>query len=429
MSKLSAENFCIQPWIHLATWNDGSVPLCCVARPEQGLNLNKITPREAWNSQQFKNARLSFLDNKRIPQCSSCWKEEESGIKSHRIVENNMWEKHLGKEFLENLIESTNSDGSVSFNPMTLDLRLGNTCNLQCVMCRPRDSSKWLSDAKKLSLILTDDAAKADWDHKASSITDTDCFDWFERLDTQNSLDEFIGDIRHIIFGGGEPLLIKEHERFITNLVASGSSKNIKLRYHTNGTQLNEQFINLWSSFKEVELMISLDDWGDRNDYVRYPAKWDIISKNLDRLDETADNIRVSLLTTVHAMNVYNLPDFAMHVLNRKWKKVCNKNDGLFSIGTTHWPQYLSTQTLPTSIKEQIVSKWNSYEELTKHKYWSGRIMHQLSFMLAIDCSDRFPSLMDYIDKLDEIRQVKFKNVYSDYYAILKGELNGINEN
>ena len=34
------ENFCIQPWIHLATWNDGSVPLCCIATPEYDLNLN-----------------------------------------------------------------------------------------------------------------------------------------------------------------------------------------------------------------------------------------------------------------------------------------------------------------------------------------------------------------------------------------------------
>jgi organic radical activating enzyme len=414
------ENFCIQPWIHLATWNDGSVPLCCVATPEYELNLNKVTPTEAWNSTQFKAARLAFLENKKIPQCNSCWKEEASGIKSHRIIENNIWQRHLGKEFLENLVQSTDADGSVKHNPITLDLRLGNTCNLQCVMCRPRDSSKWLQDAKKLSIILENDVAKGDWNYKANSISSTDCFDWFEKIETQNSLDEFIGDIRHIIFGGGEPLLIKDHEKLITKLVESGASKNIVIRYHTNGTILNQKFIDLWSNFKEVEIMVSLDDWGSRNEYVRYPAQWDVISANLDRLDETPNNIIVNLLTTVHAMNIYNLPDFAMNIIDRKWKKICKRNEGLFAIGTTHWPQYMSTRVLPNIVKEKIVDYWNTFDELKNNKRWATRIVPQLDFMNQLDESHRFPSLLDYIEKLDSIRPIHFSQQYKDYYKILR---------
>jgi len=414
------ENFCIQPWIHLATWNDGSVPLCCVATPEYELNLNNVTPAEAWNSTQFKAARLAFLENKKIPQCNSCWKEEASGIKSHRIIENNIWQRHLGKEFLENLVQSTDTDGSVKHNPITLDLRLGNTCNLQCVMCRPRDSSKWLQDAKKLSIILENDVAKGDWNHKANSISSTDCFDWFEKIETQNSLDEFIGDIRHIIFGGGEPLLIKDHEKLITKLVESGASKNIVIRYHTNGTILNQKFIDLWSNFKEVEIMVSLDDWGSRNEYVRYPAQWDVISANLDRLDDTPSNIIVNLLTTVHAMNIYNLPDFAMNIIDRKWKKICKRNDGLFAIGTTHWPQYMSTRVLPNRVKEKIVDYWNTFDELKNNKRWTTRIVPQLDFMNQLDESHRFPSLLDYIEKLDSIRPIHFSQQYKDYYEILR---------
>lgn len=181
----SKPNFCIQPWIHLASYNDGSVPLCCVATPEHGINLNTHTPVQIWNSKQFKQARLKFLAGEKLSQCSNCWREEESGIKSHRIIENYMWEKKLGHDFLQQLIDNTNPDGSVNHNPMTLDLRLSNVCNLQCVMCRPRDSSKWLSDSKKLGEIIISPMAKADWQHKASSISNTDVFDWFERLETQ----------------------------------------------------------------------------------------------------------------------------------------------------------------------------------------------------------------------------------------------------
>jgi len=416
---IDKENFCIQPWIHLASWNDGNVPLCCIASPEVGLNLNQQTPSEVWNSEQFKSARLKFLAGEKIPQCNSCWKEEASGIKSHRIIENGLWQRKISTEYIEKLITSTNPDGSVDFKPLSLDLRLGNTCNLQCVMCRPRDSSKWLQDSKKLSTILVNHEAKGDWQYKANSITTTDCFDWFERLETQNSLDEFIGDIRHIIFGGGEPLLIKDHERFITKLVESGASKNIELRYHTNGTILNEKFIELWNNFKEVEIMVSLDDWGTRNDYIRYPADWNVISKNLDRLDETGNNIVVSLLTTVHAMNIYYIPDFAQNIINRGWKKICKRNQGLMSIGTTHWPKYMSTTVLPKQVKDKIIQHWESFTELNNNERWKNRIKSQIEYMNSVDESSKFAAFIDYINKLDSIRPIKFAELYADYYRIL----------
>ena len=413
------ENFCIQPWIHLASYNDGSVPLCCVAQPEQGLNLNYQTPIQIWNSDQFKSARLDFLAGKKLRQCSSCWKEEASGIKSHRQIENYMWERKLGLDTLENLVDSTHSDGRVDHTPLTLDLRLSNTCNLQCVMCRPRDSSKWLADSKKLANILVDSRAKNDWEYKASSINDTDMFDWFERLETQDSLAEFLDDIRHIIFGGGEPLLIKEHDRFIRRLVENGNSQNIELRYHTNGTQLSEEIIELWSHFKRVELLISIDDWGVRNEYVRYPARWDVIKRNLDRLDTTPDNIDISILTSVHAMNVYHLPEFALEVLNSSWTKICSRSKRMISVGTVHWPQYMSTRVLPTRVKEKISEHWNSFAELNSHKHWTDRILPQIDFMNSSDESRLFPALLDYIDKLDSIRPIKFSRVYSDYYKLL----------
>jgi sulfatase maturation enzyme AslB (radical SAM superfamily) len=286
-------------------------------------------------------------------------------------------------------------------------------------MCRPRDSSKWLADSKKLSVILESPMAKNDWQYKSNSIQDTSVFDWFERLETQESLEEFLGDIRHIIFGGGEPLLIKEHDRFIRRLVESGNSKQIELRYHTNGTQLSEEILELWTHFKQVELLISIDDWETRNEYVRYPAKWNVIKRNLDRLDNTPDNIVINILTSVHAMNIYNLPDFAMMIHNSDWKKICSRNNRMISVGTVHWPQYMSTKVLPDRVKQKIVEKWNSHEELKQHAYWTQRVVPQLEFMLSGDDSRLFEDLLDYIHKLDTIRPVKFVDVYSEYYNIL----------
>ena len=55
---------------------------------------------------------------------------------------------------IEELITQTQQDGTVPEHLVYLDLRLGHTCNLKCIMCSPHDSSKWVADHKKIYPIL-----------------------------------------------------------------------------------------------------------------------------------------------------------------------------------------------------------------------------------------------------------------------------------
>ena len=99
--------------------------------------------------------------------------EEAGGVLSHRLIQNHLWEEkegdnegHVGKDYMDLLIDWTEEDGHLDATPISFDFRLGNTCNLQCVMCLPQDSSMWLSNDKKLKDILETDA-KWDWEHKS----------------------------------------------------------------------------------------------------------------------------------------------------------------------------------------------------------------------------------------------------------------------
>ena len=253
-----SETFCILPWTHIATWTDGSALLCCVAQNSHKLNFNKDSVDTIWNSEHFKDARVKMLKGEKVSACEHCYKEESAGIRSHRINENVLWENKLGEDRIAELISATKKDGTLTENFITLDLRLGNTCNLQCVMCRPQDSSMWLSNAKKLKDILETDA-KWDWEHKSN--IDTNQFEWYKKEKLWKDFEPMFSTIRHLIFAGGEPLLIKEHLQLIKNLVKFGYSKNIELRYHTNGTIISEEIVNLWKEFKFVEVMASIDAW------------------------------------------------------------------------------------------------------------------------------------------------------------------------
>lgn len=420
MSK--SETFCVLPWTHMATWTDGSALLCCVAKNSYQNNLNDQTVSEIWNSDHWKDARKKMLAGQKVMACEHCYKEEAAGIRSHRINENVLWTRELGEDRIDELVSATQEDGTLDEDLVTLDFRLGNTCNLQCVMCRPQDSSMWLNPGKKLFDVLESDA-KWDWKHKLE--IDTTKFEWYKKEKLWQDFEPMFGNIRHMIFAGGEPLLIKEHHRLLRKLVETGHSKHINLRYHTNGTVLPEEVLELWNHFGYVELMISMDAWGEHHDYVRYPADWNTILTNLKTLDNTPDNIEVKILCTVHGLNIFYMPEFANNLLAQNFKKVgVRHHDGLFHAGTVHWPKYLCTQLFPKSIKEAIRKKWESYTDLYELKQWKEKISYQLDFMDQSDLSEYYPSFLDYVNGLDKIRKTSFKETFPEFNTII-GDYNG----
>ena len=82
-----SKTFCIKPWVHMATYTTGEALMCCVAKEAAG-NLNKDTIQDIWNSDHYKQARLKMLKGEKVSACTKCYDEEDSGIHSHRLIQN-----------------------------------------------------------------------------------------------------------------------------------------------------------------------------------------------------------------------------------------------------------------------------------------------------------------------------------------------------
>jgi MoaA/NifB/PqqE/SkfB family radical SAM enzyme len=412
--------FCILPWIHMATYTNGKSLLCCLAQPtdDDRLNLNNATIDAIWNSYYFKNARKDMMAGKALPACRHCWKEEASGIRSHRMNENNLWTKKLGREYIDNLIASTREDGHLDQEVITLDLRLGNTCNVQCVMCRPTDSSKWVKAAETIAADSQGEV-KHDWewkiqDHKQNS------FEW--AADDEFWIDEIeplLPNMRHFIFAGGEPLYLKNHKRFLKKCVESGHAQNIELRYHTNGTIMPDDIIELWSNFKFVELMLSIDGMGDQNHWLRYPTDWATVEKTLDKVENAPPHIVGKVLCTVSALNIWYLPDFAEWLFAKDYKKIgIHDHQGMFHPGILHFPQYLCSKVLPEEIKEQVTVKLLKFIEKYPDKNKVQELRSVVDFMNSEDWSDKWDALNRYIGSIDRMRKTSFVDSFPELYQL-----------
>ena len=445
----ATKTFCVLPWIHLATRPNGDMRLCCSANASgagidhtlgivktdtgEHLNFSNTTPMEAWNSEYMRSVRTTMMDGKIPTSCTKCFDEESKGVASKRIWETATWvERGIDPE---HLLNDTKYDGRVPNKLAYLDLRLGHTCNIKCVMCSPHDSSQWVKDWKQLYPNLKHDVVKnqLQWDKES--------FDnkWHENPEFWKQLYKQIPNLKEVYFAGGEPLMIREHKKFIEEIVRQGYNNEIILRYNTNGILVDEELIDLWKHFKLVKVGVSIDAVGKRNNYIRFPTDWSKVEKNLHMLDNTPSNIQPSIATAIQIFNIKHLPDFVYWKLTQEFKKVNTQvsngflvGGGLVNMHLLYIPTFLSIQMLPKADKDEVNDRFMSFKPWLEDnhfdkdqtfwhlnpygwKRWEGVLKH----MYAEDQSHLLPAFKEYVNKLDAIRKINAQEVFPELAHLL----------
>lgn len=438
-------SFCVLPWIHLATRPNGDMRICCVAnasgantgnysvglvKKENGkpANFGTDLPDEAFNNTFMKSVRKTMLAGEVPASCLKCYEEEQQGISSKRIWETGTW--HYDNLDIPQLIKDTAEDGSIPFKLKYLDLRLGNTCNLKCIMCSPHDSSQWVSEYKKVYPIIQSKIIKKQmvWDKNNHNNF------WHENPKFWEQIYDQIPNITQLYFAGGEPLMIREHKKFLEEVINRGYANNISLRYNTNGILIDDEIIEIWKQFKKVKVGVSLDGFGDRVHYIRYPTDWETVEKNLHKLDNTPDNIYCNIALAVQILNIKHIPDFIKWKVNSKFKKLnFEKNivgqtngGGLVGVHLIWIPTWLSLRVLPKKDKEEVRRLfaelqqwlWDNYthdaEFWENNPYGWKRWEGILDWMDAEDHTHLLPDFREFITTMDAQRGIDFKSTFPE---------------
>lgn len=441
-----SSSFCVLPWIHLATRPNGDMRICCVANAsgadtgdyEVGLvkmedgepaNFGKDLPTEAFNNDYMKSVRKTMLAGEVPASCTKCFKEEQEGIASKRIWETGTW--HLQEQIdIQELIRETEEDGSVPYKLQYLDLRLGNTCNLKCIMCSKHDSSLWVPEHKKVYPLFQSTLIRKQLDSR------TEKFDnhWHENPQFWDQIYDQIPNIKQLYFAGGEPLLIKEHKVFLQEIIKRGYADKISLRYNTNGVLVSDEIIEIWEQFKKVKVGISIDGLDQRVGYIRYPTDFAAVEKNLWRLEQTSSKIQTNIALAVQILNIKHIPNFIKWKVSSGFKKLnFDKNaaghtvgGGLCGVHLLWIPTWLSLRVLPAADKLEVHELfkelkqwlWDNYtqdDEFWKtNPYGWTRWESILKWMDAEDHTNLLPDFREYINVMDAQRGTDFKTIFPE---------------
>ena len=151
---------------------DGSMKICCAQnenlhlKKDDGSTFNASIDDidEAWNSKHMRDIRKKLLNGEQIKECNVCWNAENlkksyggtdvatstrlDSIKSY--MQDDGIYSHM-KDVIEQNIKMMDDDGYIHNTPNSLELRLGNHCNLKCTMCWGYSSSR--INAERLDIV------------------------------------------------------------------------------------------------------------------------------------------------------------------------------------------------------------------------------------------------------------------------------------
>lgn len=298
---------CDLPWVHLSVMPHGVTSICCEANHQDHISHattdGKLVPIHSnsidnvINSDSYKQIRLQMLNGKIPDACVGCWKTEKAGGVSKRIKDSS-WQRDWSKV--------TNQDGSIIPNIRTIELRLGNYCNLRCRSCNAESSTQWIKEYNQFKNKID---LPSNWDY----VKENKNFDWSWTDDPQfyKKLFDNSPELEYIFISGGEPFLVPEHFNWLQNLV-NNNKTDITLSYHTNLNYNLDKIksqLNMLYQFKKVILNLSIDDVGPRNTYIRNPSNWNLTVKNLLEITKQYPNFNVRVCQTINAYNFMYVED------------------------------------------------------------------------------------------------------------------------
>ena len=355
--------FCTQPFNHIDVIVEN--------------DMMQIQPCNVWSGHRFTggdyNEYIKPIQTKLKKNfshgCKICKVDEALGTNSRRLSSN-----QLSKD------QNFRTDKIFS-----VGLRYGTLCNAKCMICDHTRSTGWIKDAIKLG----------------RDVEPQYLMDKTKMIDIKHVYQNFdLTDLKYVEFHGGEPLLHSYPEQF---LKLFGNQSTV-VKINTNGSILpNKDLIKELSKCKRVDILLSIDDIEDRFELLRYPLKWNKIMENLEWYKQ--QQYRIAVTPTISTLNIWYIEKFF------KWL--------LINVGTDIYPQfvdfpsYLNIKHLNAGVKKILK------EQLS----FADKSLEAVTSRIDQDGQDHTTEMLNYVQKLDAIRNTNFPTVFKEWYDVIQDSL------
>lgn len=321
--------FCIKPFNSIFLGPDGGVRPCCSLTGGDLGNLNTQPIEEILNGDLAKSIRQSFINNEWHSACSLCKKLEDIGPGLSEKI------------FMESEYEQISKVGAEYFKLTSIDLRWTNLCNLACNYCMPYFSSRWA----QINNVKINSLQKNNVPSLLKYIKDN------------------LASIYSIMMLGGEPLLQKENNELL-DIISTSDNKIaiIILTNLSNPIENNTIAQKLLNRNGRVDWCISIETIGDRFEYVRDGASWEVLNNNIAILNNNRHNVSNINLYPIYCLySAFNLEEYF------EWAISINANNIIWQM--LFDPDALSILNLDKDLKLEAIASIDKIVEKYSTKF------------------------------------------------------------
>lgn len=380
------ETMCVFPLMHLDGDNSGKFYPCCKWPGSQPLGqVATHTLQQVFDSPAMQQLRQDLAQGIRHSNCQQCWTVEDSGGMSMRKINLEQWSKKIDLDW---------GDQDPVLRSVTI--KPGNACNFKCRICTPHSSSLRGVEIMQHSQD-PQEKIRAQQLIKANN-------HWFETngLEFLSQLKDF-PELINIDLYGGEPFVVKQIKTLLQDLVANDMAQNIRLHFNTNGSVYPNDLIELFENFREVDILLSIDNVGARFEVER-GGVWEEVLTNLKKFASLqGQKMKFSFYVTVNIQNVLYLEDVYQLADQLGFAVILNYIEEF----TPQW----DIDNMTDHAKQLVIDKYKKHSN-PDLKSIANRLQHS-----ARSDGKKF---IEHTDQLDRWRDQKFYNTHSEIYQAMK---------
>jgi len=335
--------------------------------------------------------------------CEYCRDIEHSGGISDRMFQNQIPEVYPKELDQDNTL--------ITVNPVVLEVFFSNTCNLSCIYCNAKVSSSIQAENKKFGGAILPELDFEYIDNTYHELVPK-FWSWFET----NSL-----SLQRLQILGGEPFLQPDVLKLI-EYFEQHPHPNLEFNLVTNlilPTKVIEPILEKLRDLKQqnklkrIDIQVSIDCWGQSQEYIRHGFSLDIFDRNMELLINTSA-FRIGLLSTITSLSIPSMPELA-----QKYNQWCAKQK-IFWYMHLVLPNNKSVFD-PTMFDYSVFdSSLESVYNLLPKETWDDKttlesfngIVSKLKTNCKTDLS-RQHGLLQYLDANDHRRKTKWKDIFS----------------
>jgi sulfatase maturation enzyme AslB (radical SAM superfamily) len=247
-------------------------------------------------------------------------------------------------------------------------------CNLACTTCSSSVSSKWASVSNN-----PNNFSSVDSDKLRAMIRNID-----------------ITNLETVHIYGGEPFLDPINNIILEELAEYG--KNITIWYDTNGTIIpNDQTLALWNKFKLIRIKFSIDGVGDSFEYLRWPANWKKVTKNIITIKNTVpSNVMFGFRPAIGLLNLHKIKDI------RDWfnsELSTNREGDLSEFEYNGVYGIFSATNMPEDMKDELLQIYDRQDPVM-------RIIDSWNKQPAVETVN---AIKEKLSRIDQLRKTDYK--------------------